>query len=156
MNFEVPGLTVEGDFPLGKLLSSLLAQTEMGRETTEYAGVVCPTCGTSYQEFISESKFGCPDCYKVFGLLIDENIRNLQGNDTHKGKHPKYLSDAVTDAVRDDLTDGFRESVSEPDPAAQISAMKHQLKQAIAREEFEEAARLRDEIKALEGGETNA
>ena len=155
MNFEAPGLLVEGDFPLAKLLSSLLAQTVIANGTPEYSGVVCPTCGTSYQDFISESKFGCPDCYKVFGLLIDENIKNLQGSDAHKGKHPKYVSDELTDSVKGDLTSRISEP-SEGNDESTLAQLKLRLKQAVEQEEFEEAAKLRDQIKALEGGEANA
>lgn len=80
----------DSEFPLGKLLSGLLGvgQTQEEEMATH---VVCPTCKTSYGEFVKNSQFGCPDCYGVFDLLIGEKIRQLQGNDTHKGKRPKKI-----------------------------------------------------------------
>lgn len=156
MGFDLSGITVEGEFPLAKLLSSLLAQTAIGKADNEYAGVVCPSCGTTYQEFISESKFGCPDCYKVFGLLIDENIKNLQGSDTHKGKKPKYMSDELTESVKEDLADRIKEPQTEINAKDKIILLKRSLKIAIEQEEYEEAARIRDEIKSLEGGAADA
>lgn len=79
----------DSDFPLGKLLSGLLGLNE-GEQETSSCQVACPTCGLSYEDFVKNSRFGCPDCYGVFDLLISDNIKQLQGSDAHKGKHPKY------------------------------------------------------------------
>ena len=49
---------------------------------------MCPTCGTTYEEFVKDSRFGCPDCYSVFDPLISDNIRHLQGSEKHVGKRP--------------------------------------------------------------------
>lgn len=78
----------EGEFPLGKLLSGLLGTQETEEEDEKYSGVVCPTCGTTYEEFVKDSRFGCPDCYSVFDPLISDNIRHLQGSEKHVGKRP--------------------------------------------------------------------
>lgn len=43
----------------------------------------------TYEKFVENSCFGCADCYSVFDLLIRDNIKQLQGSDCHKGKHPK-------------------------------------------------------------------
>lgn len=80
----------DSEFPLGKLLSGLLGVGQT-QEDEMAAHVVCPTCKTSYGEFVKNSQFGCPDCYGVFDLLIGEKIRQLQGSDTHKGKRPKKI-----------------------------------------------------------------
>ena len=80
----------DSEFPLGKLLSGLLGVGQ-SQEEEMAAHVVCPTCKTSYGEFVKNSQFGCPDCYGVFDLLIGERIRQLQGNDAHKGKRPKKI-----------------------------------------------------------------
>ena len=49
--------------------------------------VVCPTCGTTYEEFVKNSRFGCADCYHVFDPLLGEKIKKLQENSSHTGKH---------------------------------------------------------------------
>ena len=53
---------LDGEFPLGKLLSGLLGIEDDEEETDERARVVCPTCGTSFEDFVENSRFGCPDC----------------------------------------------------------------------------------------------
>ena len=140
----------EGDFSLSKLLSSILSMKVGGDKAAgEYPKIVCPTCRTSYEEFINKSRFGCPDCYNVFDLLIGENMRQLHGSEMHKGKRPKYTAEGV-----------IRTDVPEPETPAEVPVqdgteeklleLRALLKKAIASEEYEEAARCRDEIKKLE------
>ena len=50
----------DSDFPLGKLLSGLLGLNE-GEQETSSCQVACPTCGLSYEDFVKNSRFGCPD-----------------------------------------------------------------------------------------------
>ena len=76
----------EGEFPLGKLLSGLLGIPDTGQDESRFAGVVCPACGTTYEDFVKNSRFGCEDCYSVFDPLIGENIRHLQGSERHVGE----------------------------------------------------------------------
>lgn len=83
---------LDGEFPLGKLLSGLLGIEDDEEETDERARVVCPTCGTSFEDFVENSRFGCPDCYGVFDLFISDKMKQLQGSESHKGKHPKFQS----------------------------------------------------------------
>ena len=51
----------EGEFPLGKLLSGLLGISDTARDENRFAGVVCPVCGTTYEDFVKNSRFGCGD-----------------------------------------------------------------------------------------------
>lgn len=148
----------DSDFPLGKLLSGLLGVGE-DREEPKTHQVICPTCRTSYGEFIKNSRFGCPDCYGVFDLLISDNIKQLQGSDTHKGKRPKYHREAGQE-----LTDGRREEnqpadgtasgqeEAQPDTEERIRLLDAKLHEALAREEYETAAECRDQIRALREG----
>ena len=78
----------EGEFPLGKLLSGLLGIPDAAQDESRFAGVVCPVCGTTYEDFVKNSRFGCGDCYSVFDPLIGENIRHLQGSERHVGNGP--------------------------------------------------------------------
>ena len=153
MDFSNAGLFVEGGIPLAKLLSNLLAQTSVAKDDhPEVAQIVCPTCGTTYEDFINKSKFGCADCYKVFDILIGDNIKNLQGSDHHKGKRPRYGAGDIPESVKDDLSDDLINSAKSDDKETKLWDLKRELREAVAKEDFENAARLRDEIKALEGG----
>lgn len=166
-DFGAVSALFDGEFPFAKILSALFGGGEEQSENGNYAQVVCPTCGSSYQDFVENSRFGCADCYELFDLLIRDSIKSLQGNETHKGKQPKYGLKMVPES----LTKGLPGAAAEtPGPAEleengagdagaaagtngaaeRIGALKEQLAEAIREEEYEEAARLRDEIRALE------
>lgn len=141
----------DSDFPLGKLLSGLLGLNEEEREDKS-SKVICPTCKTSYEEFVKDSCFGCPDCYGVFDLLISDNIRQLQGSDTHTGKRPRYhmepaeTAKVLPPAADPPDADAGAESESREE---QIQILKAKLQEALEREEYELAASCRDKIKTL-------
>lgn len=122
----------EGDFSLKKLLTGLFSQVadEVGKE---YGLVVCPTCHTSYDEFLEQSTFGCKDCYNTFGILMEESVKQLQGAKEHKGKVPKIKKKAMVEKT-------------------EVESLKEQLQAALEIEDYETAAACRDEIRRLTGG----
>ncbi|MDO4939696.1 MAG: UvrB/UvrC motif-containing protein [Lachnospiraceae bacterium] len=148
LSVTAPGMGKE--MPLAKLLSSLLSQTMQSEKKDECANVVCPTCGMTYEQFIKESKFGCADCYKVFDLLIGDNIRQLQGSGEHHGKRPKYISGDIPQKVKEDIEESMKENVPESEYLDRLIELRKELRQAVAEEDFEKAAKLRDEIKETE------
>lgn len=150
MDINVAGPGINGQIPLAKLLSTLLSQTVKAQQAKEYANVVCPTCGTTYEQFIKDSKFGCADCYKVFDLLIGENIKQLQGSNEHKGKRPKFASGEIPQSVKEDLNDSINADVPASELLDKLIELRKELRSAVEKEEFEKAAKLRDEVKALE------
>lgn len=143
----------DGEFSLSKLLSGILGMgtEDNGEEEEKLDQIVCPTCKTTYGDFIRYSKFGCPDCYELFDPLIREKIKKLQGSDTHTGKKPKYQTGTSSDSGKEkELT----ASVMSDDEKEEL--LQSRLKEAIRDEEYELAAQYRDQIKALkERGKTD-
>lgn len=134
----------EGEFPLGKLLSGLLEVQNAEQGEERFKGAACPTCKTTYAEFVKNSRFGCADCYSVFGPLIRENIRHLQGSERHVGKRPDdFLRDGQRDAKS---TEAYKLTVEET-----RELLKRKIKDAVSREDYETAASLRDRLHKLEG-----
>ncbi len=150
MDFGPYAAIFDSEFPLGKLLSGLLGVGEEQEEKKAHQ-VICPACKTSYEEFIKNSRFGCPECYGVFDLLIAENIKQLQGSDTHKGKQPKYHYNetGASFSVEDVARAGEDTPGGELDREEQIRLLDARLHEAIAREEYEVAAKCRDKIREL-------
>ena len=101
---------------------------------------VCPTCSTSFSDVEKGSRFGCPDCYRVFDLLMSENIKKIQGSDTHKGKRPRFGHDEGREASGKSEKEKL---------AASIGLLDSKLKEALAEEEYEQAAAYRDQIREL-------
>lgn len=144
----------EGEMSLAKLLSGLLGIQDTEKRDKRLAEVVCPTCKTTYEEFVEGSRFGCADCYSVFGPLLGENIRHLQGSEKHVGKRPGYVIRAKAAGEEAVKTDGIseddgKEPIHSLTNEEQIRLLQARLKDALRREDYEEAAVLRDEIRKL-------
>ena len=166
MDFGPYSAIFEGEFPLGKLLSGLLGVPGEEAEEEKTGQIICPTCGTSYDDFVKNSRFGCADCYSVFDLLIHDKIKQLQGNVRHTGKHPKFQkikADPFHLASRDQPEKGAADMTSvsqeeqtlntdaavENETQLQIRKLEARLREAVRAEEYEIAAECRDQIRAL-------
>lgn len=171
MDFGPYSAIFEGEFPLGKLLSGLLGVPGEESEEEKTGQIICPTCGTSYDDFVKNSRFGCADCYSVFDLLIHDKIRQLQGNVRHTGKHPKFqkikadpfhlTSCDQPEKGTADMTPANREEQTlntdaavENETQLQIRKLEARLREAVRAEEYEIAAECRDQIRALKEAQT--
>ncbi len=92
----------------------------------------CEKCGMTYQDFTRIGKFGCASCYDTFSKHLNPIFRRVHsGNTKHDGKVPKRTSSALYQKKK-------------------VDQLKEKLKAHIEKEEFEEAAMVRDKIKAIE------
>ncbi len=87
----------------------------------------CAACGLSDVEFQKVSRFGCASCYDVFESEVEDVARAVQKGNRHVGRFPHTVN-------------------SEEDKAR----LRGMLDEAVAVQNFEEAARIRDVIKCLE------
>ncbi|MDP6380067.1 MAG: UvrB/UvrC motif-containing protein [Phycisphaerae bacterium] len=94
--------------------------------------IVCPDCGMNYKEFRSAGRLGCPGDYDVFEDVLLPAIEKMHGEAKHVGKIPKR---ARTDEHAH----------------RQLMEVRRQLAEAVAAENYEEAARLRDIIRTKGG-----
>lgn len=119
--------------PLQQFISGLLlSEAEHMAATDQVSTATCPSCGLSYPQFVKLGKFQCPDCYIVFQDALDPLFEKLHNkNKRHIGKIPKRSGEEMI-------------------LHRKISRKKQELKEMISVENFEEAARLRDEIRSLE------
>lgn len=116
------------------LLSSILhAVTGSSGETKEddkHADVICPRCQTTWGQFSKSGKLGCPACYEAFRELLQPMLLQIHGRVQHGGREPLH-------------TEGEQRMRSEQEELAR------QMEQAVAIEDFETAAVLRDRLRAL-------
>lgn len=96
----------------------------------------CPSCGFSFEDFRQFGKLGCADCYSSFRNQLVPLLKNIHGSSRHSGKFPEKAGGKLK--IQHELEN-----------------MKLSLKRAIENEEFEEAAKLRDKIREMEGGNKN-
>jgi len=91
----------------------------------------CLVCGLPYENFKRTGKLGCAECYQTFRREMDPILKNIQGSNRHEGKYPLKAGAGLLNLRK-------------------IGKLKIELSKAIGEEQYEEAARLRDEIRALE------
>ena len=54
----------------------------------EEEALVCPVCGTTYEEYLQTGLVGCAACYEAFREKLMPVIRKIHGRTKHTGKHP--------------------------------------------------------------------
>lgn len=116
-----------------QLLETFVAAGKAG--AAKLAGAVCENCGMSYIEFRNQGMLGCANDYEVFrepllGLLK----RAHDGADRHAGKAPRSRTSARRVTQQD------------------LRRLRRQLEEALAAEDYERAAKLRDRMRELEAG----
>lgn len=94
---------------------------------------VCKKCGYRFSDFLNEGKLGCSECYTTFAHLLEPTISKIHGNTKHCGNIPESNVSDETLKKR------------------KIQDLKQKLSDAIEKQEYEMAAKYRDEIKELEG-----
>ena len=87
----------------------------------------CPKCHFRRADFKKTGRLGCPDCYETFSAELLPLIKAMHRSDQHMGKIPSREGIAVR-------------------LSSEIAAIQKALDQAISNENYEEAARLRDQI----------
>lgn len=97
----------------------------------------CDCCGTRFSDIAETGKMGCSECYKAFSDKLLPYLHRLHGTTEHKGKRLSDRSVALT-------------TVNEK---PKKECLRDEMLQAVKEENFEKAAKLRDEIKKLEEGE---
>jgi protein arginine kinase activator len=128
----------EDHIPLNKLLSNWFGlpiwKTENQEKQVQPSGQVayCPSCGFTFRKFLNEGKLGCSECYETFSQKLPEVLNKIQAGTKHVGRKPGQPVDNQYLIKK------------------QIKQAREQLQLAIQDERFEDAAKLRDEIKEME------
>ena len=107
-------------------------------EDDEIGQGVCDKCGTSLNSFKKTGHLGCENCYKVFEPSLLPVLRGIHMNIKHTGKRPGERVTVDTGKQKPNGTQNKKEQ------------LKIKLREAVSVENFEEAARLRDQITLLE------
>lgn len=122
--------------PIGELLTNFVKMHGGQAAKPESNELTCECCGTSFSEFRESSLLGCSDCYKAFEAPLSPLLeRAHEGATHHVGKVPRRAG--ASDARQ-----------------VQLQRIRKRLDEAIGVEDYELAARLRDDITRLEEGPT--
>jgi protein arginine kinase activator len=118
-------------FSFHKFLTGLIDNIQGGSVKVDYDDLKCDVCEMSYSKFKQVGKFGCPHCYESFKTKLVPLLRGIHGHDEHIGKIPKRTGGLI----------GIKK---------EIGRLKENLNKLVQDENFEEAAIVRDRIKALQ------
>lgn len=93
--------------------------------------VKCSKCGTSLREIEETCFVGCPYCYEELGEQIKPIVRNIQSAVMHVGSGPNE---------------------AETPQGNKLAQLEEQLQKAVKSENYEEALKISEQIKAIKGG----
>lgn len=113
-------------FSLADLLLGLGASQEMEQSA---ADVRCSNCGFTQADFKKAGRLGCAECYETFKDGLEGLLKSMHKGTRHHGKVPQALQQSR------DLAD-------------RLKTLQRKLDKAVAEEDFEQAALVRDEIKS--------
>lgn len=140
---------MEQQFGLGDLLAGLsdVGKAAGSAKAEDKNALICSGCGLNYEDFRKFGRLGCSQCYSSFKDHLEGLLKKIHGSSRHLGKMPVALlpPGALPAPVGIDIN-----AVAGPAPVENIEDLKKQLHAAIAAEDFEKAAFLRDKIKLLE------
>lgn len=128
---------------MSKLHGEVISEGETKGWDQQQADVCCGNCGTNLEWVKMGNPLGCKECYNVFfdALLNDlletgkiperlkKNIKMKSHLPLHIGKSPKEETGIA--------------------PSEQLTSLNEALKEALKKENYEQAAWLRDQIKSL-------
>lgn len=126
-------------------------EDELLAALTDTPEEVCRNCGLTYEEFVKSGKLGCVNCYDVFKDRIDLITKNIQGTSNHVGRKLEGNSNNKFEIKNNEILSKLNDSekINNKDEY-NINILKDKLKKAVSEEKYEEAAKIRDEIKKLQ------
>lgn len=122
---------MEQQFGLADLLAGLAEFGKVPEDKEGAADIKCPNCGLNFKDFKKIGRLGCSQCYSTFKKYLGPLLRRIHGSSVHLGKAPQKFAEAVHKRT-------------------EVQDLREKLQRAIEEEMFEEAARIRDEIKEME------
>ena len=121
-----------------------LATPEFMPLLNEVKKMKCDNCGYTFDYILNTGKLGCGECYSVFENELDPIIKKLQGGNRHIGRMGKILDEKEKNKeVNKEVSENTKK-------ISRLEELKQELKKVINEERYEDAAKIRDEIKKLE------
>jgi protein arginine kinase activator len=117
--------------PASQPINQLLKQFMLTSKTGASASRSCTACGLSFARFRQAGTLGCPECYRAFEDLLAPLIERAHNGATqHRGRAPRRAAGSV-------------------DRQLVVQQLMKELDQAVASEQYERAAELRDRLRTL-------
>lgn len=105
--------------------------------------ISCKSCGTAFDDFVNSGEFGCSSCYDLFEDRVTPILRKLQGATRHTGRGYREITPSTGDDKKSTKKAAKKEE-------SQLEKLQKDLQKAIKEERYEDAAKIRDEIKKID------
>ncbi len=122
------GIGVQPPFSIGELMGGL-TPAKMGK--APLAKIACPVCGMTLLKFKQTGRLGCYQCYEAFRTALHPLLAGIHKSTRHVGKIPQRALKMMDSEIK-------------------LRDLETKLQDAVKNEEYEQAAKLRDEIRTLQ------
>lgn len=137
---------------LGDFLS-MGTDTEFLPNFTRTGVLQCDNCGMTYNEFVDTGKLGCDQCYDTFSNFLDSVLKNIHASNTHVGRRSRLSADekqkVAEDVKKAETSKTVKKHTKTNNKEEKLEKLNADLKLAIKEERYEDAAKIRDEIKKI-------
>lgn len=114
-------------------IGDFLQSVQQHMSVTQGDAVRCSFCASTLRDFRQTGRLGCPYCYTAFEQSLRDLLKKVHGHGQHKGREYAGAPTAL-----------------EAPSMASADRLRERLERAIRNEEFELAASLRDQLRAME------
>ncbi len=121
------GISGNINFSMADLIGGLTHPEDKDAESQD---MECDHCGITFSQFKEVGRFGCSRCYESFSKMVRPMLEAIHRSKNHIGKSPKALNQTATLEM-------------------ELEHLQELLQEAIDQEEFEEACRIRDQVKVM-------
>ncbi len=127
------GIIFGTNFTFQNLIAGLLGDSSLELDQQPSIGreLSCQNCGLPFSDFKNTGLLGCGECYRHFKTGLDPLLKKVHGSIAHVGKVPRRTGGKVR--IKKEIQD-----------------LRNQLQHAVHKEDYEQAANLRDKIRQLE------
>ena len=139
-----PSITISFSLVNGPQIQRKGRSIQPRRKDLPSDALSCPDCGTKFSSFREEGFLGCPKCYEEFRAPLGAYLQKTQGSESH------WIASDIFDDIG--LVAGNEKfGREEAGNAEDITRLRLQMYDAVAREDYERAAELRDMLAPLVG-----
>jgi protein arginine kinase activator len=148
---------MEQQFGLSDLLAGL-AGFEKQKDEKDGLSLKCPNCGMTFKDFKKLGRLGCGECYTAFRSFLGPLLKRIHGSNLHCGKTPvsriakltRRKAELRSSGISGTSSGGREANAAGSAVKDDVQSLRILLQKAVETEAYEEAARLRDQIKEIE------
>lgn len=113
----------------------------------------CDKCGMTFDDFANTGEFGCDNCYITFADRLLPVLKKIHGSNKHIGREYKESIDELEDNKKRfesaQKNKSNKNESKKTEKEIKLKNLQKDLQKAIKDERYEDAAKIRDEIKKI-------